>query len=156
MLVQGLFHAGKKNTMTLVKFKPAASGYDSLFDQVFNGFPVFERQAERMKFPATNIYESKDQFELELNVPGRSKEDFKIVVDQNLLTISFEKKTESVSDEIKTVRREFGYESFKRTFTLNDQVNVDNIQARYENGLLKIVLPKKEEKKETVKEITVS
>lgn len=142
--------------MTLVKFKPSSTGYDSLFDQMFNGFPAFERSFDKMRSPATNIYESKDQFELELNVPGRSKEDFKIVIDQNLLMISYEKKTETASEEIKTVRREFGYENFKRTFTLNDQVNTENIQARYENGLLKITLPKKEEKKESVKQITVS
>lgn len=148
----------KITTMTLVNVKPAVNGYDTLLDQVFNGFPsMIDRFSnDRLRFPATNIHESSDHFELELNVPGRNKEDFKIAIDRNLLTISFEHQKSATNEAVKTIRREFNFESFKRTFTLSDTIDQNNIQARYENGLLKIVLPKKAESKPAVKEIAIS
>jgi HSP20 family protein len=91
-----------------------------------------------------------------MNVPGRNKEDFQIAVEKNLLTISYEMKTEQKQDDKKVLRREFSYQSFKRTFSLDDQINSQAIEAKYENGVLKLWLPKKEEVKETVKQITVS
>ena len=141
--------------MTLVNFKPTVNGYDSLLEQVFGISDRFG--ADRLRFPATNIYENANSFELELNVPGRNKEDFKIAVDRNLLTVSFEQDKNVTNNEgVKTLRREFSFESFKRTFTLSNAVDVNNIQAKYENGLLKISLGKKEEVKPSVKEISIS
>jgi HSP20 family protein len=143
--------------MTLLNVKPA-NGYDSLLDQVFNGFPGINDRfgADKLRVPATNIYETPDNFELELNVPGRNKEDFKIAIDRNLLTVSFEQGKNVTNEGVKTVRREFSFDSFKRTFTLGNSVDVNNIQAKYENGLLKISLGKKEEVKPSVKEISIS
>jgi len=144
--------------MTLVNVKPTVNGYESLLDQVFNGFPgMIDRfGSDKLRFPATNIHESGEGYELELNVPGRNKDDFKIAVDRNLLTVSFEKEKETNKDDVKTLRREFSFESFKRTFTLSESIDVNNIVAKYENGLLKIILAKKEEIKPSVKEISVS
>ncbi len=95
--------------------------------------------------PAVNVKESEKDFELELAVPGRKKEDFNVEIDNGVMTISSEQKSENtVSDENYT-RREFGYSSFKRSFTLPKTVNADQINATYEDGVLKFVLPKKEE-----------
>ena len=141
--------------MTLVNFKPTVNGYDSLLDQVFGGFPA-RTDVDRLRVPATNIYEDADGYQLELNVPGRNKEDFKIAVDRNLLTVSYEQDKNVTNEEVKTLRREFNFESFKRTFTLSNAVDVNNIQAKYENGLLRISLGKKEEVKPSVKEISIS
>lgn len=95
--------------------------------------------------PAVNIKENETGFELELSVPGRKKEDFNIEIDDSLLTISSELKTESETKEENYTRREFGYSSFKRSFTLPESVDEDKIDAMYENGILKFTLPKKEE-----------
>jgi HSP20 family protein len=76
-------------------------------------------------------------------------------VEKGLLTISYDKKEESKSEDYKTIRREFGHRSFKRTFTVADQINVEAIQAKYENGILKLFLPKKEQVKENPKQVVV-
>jgi HSP20 family protein len=92
---------------------------------------------------------------LELNVPGRKKDDFKITVDKNILTVSFEKKEEEKDENKKIIKREFVTQSFKRSFTLDEKINADEIDAKYEDGLLLLTLPKKEEVKALPKEISV-
>jgi len=95
--------------------------------------------------PAVNILDNDVNFELALVVPGRSKEDFAIEIDDNVLSISAEVKTERDSANENYTRKEFSLSSFKRAFTLPDTVNTDKIEANYENGILNFVLPKKEE-----------
>jgi HSP20 family protein len=90
-----------------------------------------------------------------LNVPGRNKEDFKVNFENELLTISYQKPEEKQSDDFKTVRREFSFNSFTRSFHVDEKINAENIQAKYENGLLKLWLPKKEEPKKEVKQINI-
>jgi HSP20 family protein len=143
--------------MTLVKVNSnGVRPYGHLFDELFNELPALGKQwTAGFDFPATNIHETPESFHLELNVPGRNKEDFKVNVENNLLTISFERKEETKSEEYKTVRREFSYKSFSRSFNLDHQVDAAKIQAKYENGLLKILLPKKAEWKEANKQITI-
>ena len=140
--------------MTLVKnnFRPVH--FNNVFNELFNEFPVFAEKAG-LNFPPVNIAETTDGYHVELNAPGRNKEDFRINLDNGLLTISYEKKEETKSDEVKSLRREFSFQSFKRSFSLEDKVDAANIQAKYENGLLKIYLPKKAELKEAAKQITV-
>ncbi len=143
--------------MTLVKVNNRPFG--NLFNDFLNEFPVSARGfgQELFAFPQTNIHETPEAFHLELNVPGRSKEDFKVQVEKGLLTISYEKKEETTqSDDYKTVRREFEYKSFKRSFSVDDHVDVDGIQAKYENGVLKLLLPKKEEAKPSSKQINIA
>jgi HSP20 family protein len=142
--------------MTLVKFNNRPKVYDSLLDELFKFPATFGNAIENsLHIPPTNIHETKDAYHLELNVPGRNKEDFKIQVDEDLLTISFEVKEEKETEEYKTLRREFAFKSFKRSFKLDENVDAKNIQAKYENGLLKLFVPKKEVVKEQPKEITV-
>jgi len=108
--------------------------------------------------PSVNIKENENGFEVEMAAPGMTKDDFKIELNNNLLTISSEKQTENQSNERKHVtRREFSYESFSRSFTLPAIVETDSITAKYENGILKVNIPKKEEAKpKPMKQIEVS
>jgi HSP20 family protein len=141
--------------MTLVKRHPA--NFNFLVDEIFNGFPAHwgKDQVHNHFAPAVNIHETTDGYHVELNVPGRTKEDFKVSIDNNLLTIAFEQKETIENKDYKTLRREFSFKSFKRSFTLDEKVNADAIQAKYENGILKLYLPKKEEVKVAPKEITI-
>ncbi len=97
--------------------------------------------------PAVNIKESETEFAVELAAPGKKKEDFNIEVDENVLTISAEAKNERQEKDEKGryTRREFSYSSFKRAFTLPETVNEADIKASYEDGVLHITLPKREE-----------
>lgn len=104
--------------------------------------------------PQVNITETNDAYVLQLAAPGRNKEDFKINIEKNLLTISSETKAEEVKENEKQIRNEFSLQSFKRSFTLDEKIEAEKIEAKYENGLLTLTLPKKEEVK-LVKQVTV-
>jgi HSP20 family protein len=97
-----------------------------------------------------NIKETPENFEVEVAAPGMNKKDFKIQLDGNMLIISSEKtNTQQENENEKYTRREFSYQSFYRTFNLaKEVVDVDKIQAKYENGLLQLLIPKKEEAKQ--------
>lgn len=98
--------------------------------------------------PKVNIKETADAFMVEMAVPGLRKSDFQIDIDNQLLSISTETKEENEHKEENYTRREFGYSSFKRTFTLPESVNDEKINASYNEGILSIFLPKKEEAKQ--------
>ena len=100
-----------------------------------------------INIPAVNITEQKDEFVVSLAAPGLKKDDFKIDVDGNLLTISSEKEGKKEEKEARYTRKEYSYSSFERSFTIPDEVNKEKIEARYEDGILKLALPKKEEAK---------
>ncbi|MBD1259180.1 Hsp20/alpha crystallin family protein [Maribacter polysiphoniae] len=100
---------------------------------------------DNASIPAVNIKENEKDYELELAVPGRKKEDFKIEVNENLLTVSSETSTSENEEKENYTRREFTFSSFKRAFTLPETIDEDGIKATYENGILKFNLPKKEE-----------
>ena len=116
----------------------------SFFDQLI--YNELGRQKDSMeKQLATNISESDTQFLLEIAVPGKSKSDFKIEINKEILTIGLETKDEISENEPQYYKKEFDYSSFQRSFTLPDSVAADQIDARYTNGVLKLVLPKKKE-----------
>ena len=100
-----------------------------------------------MNVPAVNITERKDDYLVSMAVPGLKKEDFKIDVEGNMLTISSEKEENKEEKEEKFTRQEYSYSSFERSFTLPDEVDKDKIDAHYQDGVLKLILPKKEEAK---------
>ncbi|HKL89953.1 Hsp20/alpha crystallin family protein [Muricauda sp. NFXS6] len=95
--------------------------------------------------PAVNIKDNTEGFELELAVPGMKKDDFTVEVDNDVLTISSEIKTENEEKNDNYTRKEFSYASFKRAFTLPETVDGSKIDAKYEDGILKLTLPKKQE-----------
>ncbi|MEL6592585.1 MAG: Hsp20/alpha crystallin family protein, partial [Bacteroidota bacterium] len=108
--------------------------------------------------PAVNVKEEDDKFLLEVSAPGRNKEDFKLEVNNKVLTISSEWKEENETEKAgKYTRREFRYGSFQRSFTLPNTVEGENIKAHYENGVLLLTLPKREEAKDKgVRQIEIS
>ena len=115
-------------------------GFENAMRPKFETFVNSQNQ-----FPAVNIKENENSFEILLAAPGLNKEDFSIEIDENILKISSEfKQNEEVKDE-KFSRREFNFSSFKRAFTLPETINEDKIEASYVNGILQLVLPKKEE-----------
>lgn len=144
--------------MTHVKFNNRPVKFDNFFNDILNfpAVPGWANPSEVAGVPAANVFETPAAYQLELNVPGRNKEDFKINLDKDLLTISFEKAEEKTTEGVHTVRKEFSVKSFKRSFSLDEKIDVDNIQAKYENGILKIELPKKAEAKQEPKQISIS
>jgi len=109
-----------------------------------NGNTFFNRLTT---VPAVNIVENKDDYKVSLAVPGMKKEDFNIDVEGNMLTISSEKEENKEEKEERFTRKEYSYSSFSRSFTLPDEVNKEKIEAKYEDGVLKLILPKREEAK---------
>lgn len=132
-----------------------------LFDDFFNtSFPdPFNGglSTRFMNVPAVNISERKEDYLVSLAAPGLKKEDFKIDMEGNVLTISSEKEVEKKDKDERYTCQEYSYTSFSRSFTLPDEVNKEKIDAHYKNGVLELSLPKKEEaKKMTVtKQIAV-
>jgi len=98
--------------------------------------------------PAVNIVEEKEEYRIEVAAPGLQKDDFKVDLHNNLLTVSCEKEIKNAEENSKYTRREFCYSSFQRTFTLPNTVESEKINASYENGVLQISIPKKDEAKE--------
>ena len=118
----------------------------SLIDEMFNNdYMGGTSQVNKRFIPAVNVSELEDKFQLEMSIPGFNKEDVEIEVDKDLLTISseIENKEEETTEQF--TRREFSKHSFKRAFNIPETVNQENIDATYENGILTISLPKKEE-----------
>lgn len=104
--------------------------------------------------PAMNVKEHDDEFEIEFAAPGFTKKDFEVTIEDNILNVSGEKKHEMEEKEEDFTRREFSYNSFKRSLTLPKTVNTDQeVKATYKNGILKLNLYKKEEAKEQPKKV---
>jgi len=142
--------------MTLVStnYPTLSSLFDNMFDTEVSDWKRKNYSATQTTLPKVNIFEDKDGFTVEMAVPGMKKEDFEIKLDQNLLTISSEKNDEK--KEVKYVRREFAYQSFKRSFTLPEAADDEKISAAYEQGVLRVSIPKKEEAKPVHRAIAVS
>ena len=145
--------------MSLVKF---SNLYPSLFDRFIEN-DMFDWTNKNFSntnttLPSVNIKESLDAFEVEVAAPGFEKTDFSIEQDNDILTVSSEKKIEKeTKDNEQFTKKEFSYQSFSRSFTLPVTVESEKITAKYENGILKIVIPKKEEAKpKPIKQIAIS
>jgi HSP20 family protein len=141
--------------MSIIRFNrpnALADAFQNFFDNDFVDF--FNRKGMD---PLANILEHPDSFELDLAAPGLKKDDFKIHLENNVLTISSEVRDEKEEEEKNYTRKEFHYSSFSRSFTLPRTVDLDNIKADYENGILKVMLPKKEDARLDIKkEIKIS
>ena len=99
----------------------------------------------KQNVPAANVKETESDYVLELAIPGRKKEDFNVEIDNDILTISSEVKSGENKEDDGYTRREFTFSSFKRVFSLPETISLDKINATYEDGILKFVLPKKDE-----------
>lgn len=148
--------------MTLVKFnkRPFDRSLDNFFDNFFNEAPAAVKNDFNHSgwnhFAPVNIKETKDSYNLEVVAPGFEKTDFKIKQDGDMITISAEKKEEVKNENEKSIRKEYSYRSFKRSFTIDEKIDAGNIEAKYVNGVLTLNLPKKETVKEAEKEISIN
>jgi HSP20 family protein len=147
--------------MTHVKFnrKPFEGTFNNLVDDLFTELPALFKtefnQTDRKGLVPVNVKETEKSYQLEVVAPGFEKTDFKVNLDQNLLTISAEKKEEVKEGNEKQIRREYSYRSFKRSFTLDEKTDATNIEASYINGVLTLNLPKKEVVKASATEIQI-
>jgi HSP20 family protein len=135
--------------MNLVKHNSSTNAnrnfFPSIMEEFFRPDWIGGMQQTNLSVPPVNIRETDMTFEVELSAPGKAKENFNIELDNDMLTISSEQKSENTSEDGKFTRREFSHSSFRRSFTLPETVKEDEIKASYENGILKITLPKREE-----------
>ena len=118
--------------------------WNDFFENEFFGVPVTARPA--LSVPAVNIRKNETVYEIEVAAPGMKKEDFSISLDNQVLTIASEKKSEQVKEDKQHgyTRREFNFSSFRRSFALPEETQVDKISANYTDGVLHIHVPKKE------------
>jgi HSP20 family protein len=96
------------------------------------------------RIPSANINETEKEYKIELAVPGLDKKDFKVAIDNGVLYVSSEREEERQEDEANYTRREYSFNSFRRSFSLPENCIEDKIKAKYENGILNLILPKKE------------
>lgn len=143
--------------MTLVKYKRPIARRNNMFPSMFDEF--FGDMAGGKDFashvPSVNIKEEDDKFILEMSAAGYTKEDVKLKVEDDVLTISgeHEEKTEEKGDKFLT--REFSKGNFKRSFNLNGMVDADKVEAKFDNGILTITMPKVESAVSKLREINI-
>lgn len=147
--------------MTVLKWqsRPSGKSFNNLIDDVFSTVPSLIRDefvAPIQKFLVpVNVKETETEFQLEVVAPGFDKEDFQISLDNNLLTVSAGTKEETEQDKQTYIRKEYKRQAFKRSFTVDEKIDAQNIVAKYLNGVLTLNLPKKSEVKPSAKEITI-
>lgn len=144
--------------MTLVKFNPKSNkslmpGFNDVFDSILND--TFFSDRMMTKVPAANISESADHFHVELAAPGLKKEDFRLKLEREVLSISVEQAHEDQQQERNYAKREYSYSSFVRSFTLPEVADQNGIEARYIDGVLCIDIPKREEAKMQSRQIEI-
>ena len=135
------------NTNSNANFPTWSNWLDDIFNRDLQS--VFTSNFNTgITLPKVNIKETADDFMVEMAVPGLKKSDFRLDLDNQVLSVSTETKEENEHKGENYTRREFGYSSFKRTFTLPESVNDEKINANYNDGILSILLPKREEAKQ--------
>lgn len=147
--------------MAYVKFSriPFEGTFNNLVDDLFTELPVllnnsFNNTVRKDSVPV-NVKETEKGFQLDVIAPGFDKTDFKVNIEQNVLTVSAEKANEVKEESEKQIRKEYNFQSFKRSFTLDENIDATNIEATYINGILRLNLPKKEAVKQTATEIVI-
>mgnify|MGYP001194504927 CR=1 FL=1 len=147
--------------MAYVKFsrKPFEGTFSNLVDDLFTELPVllssgFNNTVRKDSIPV-NVKETEKSFQLEVIAPGFDKTDFKVNIEQDILTVSAEKTNEANEESDKQIRKEYNFRSFKRSFTLDERIDATSIEASYVNGVLRLNLPKKEAVKQSATEIVI-
>lgn len=116
----------------------------------------FMKEDHKKSSPMVNVIENEKEYTLEVAAPGMNKKDFKIELNNNILNISSEKKEEKESKKENFMRREFSYSTFCRSFELPEEVDAENIKAKYEDGILTIGIPKQEVMVKKAREINIA
>src|SRR6202012_5976938 len=145
--------------MTLVKFNPEKRngsllpGFSDVFDSIFNDTFFNDRMVTRV--PAVNISETENNYHVELAAPGLKKDDFKLNLERNNLTISVEQSANHEDNQKNYSKREYSYSSFVRSFTLPESADDSQIAASYTDGILRIDIAKREEAKTVRRQIEI-
>ena len=144
--------------MTLVKFNNQRNntlmpGFNDVFDSIFNDTFFNNRMVTRV--PAVNISETENNYHVELAAPGLKKEDFKLNLERNHLTISVEQTSDHQDNQKNYSKREYSYSSFVRSFTLPESADDSKIDATYTDGILRIDIAKREEAKMVRRQIEI-
>ena len=146
--------------MTIVKrdvgYAPTISNlFDDFFTRDLFNWP--SSSSTGTSIPKVNIYETDEGFHVEMAAPGMTKDDFKVELDNNMLTISSQKESKGSEENRNYQRREYSFQSFTRSFHLPDSAEAEKINAKYVDGVLSLVIPKKEEaKRKPVRTIKIS
>lgn len=145
--------------MSLIKFNgnknnSLSTGFNDIFESMFNDSFFSDRMMSRV--PAVNVSETRDHYQIEMAAPGLNKNDFDIKLDRNILTVSVEQQKQDVQENKQFNRREFSYTSFVRSFALPETADDAQIDASYENGVLKLQVAKKEEAKQVTRKIEIT
>lgn len=142
------------NNKEFLPGKRAYHGMDDMFNWFMNEAPGY---GGCNNYPSANIIESDDDFKIEMLVPGLKKKDIRLQIENGILNISHEILTDEQEVQEKYITREFQTREFSRKFKLSDRLASDKIKAKYENGVLTIKVPKKEEAKaKPLQEITIA
>lgn len=145
--------------MSLIKFNNGNkrndlnTGINDVFESIFNDSFFTDRMVSRV--PAVNVCETQDHYQIEMAAPGLNKEDFKIKLDRNLLSVSVEQSHQQDQTKKNYNKREFSYSSFVRSFALPESADDANIEAKYQEGILSISVAKKEEAKQVIRQIEI-
>lgn len=143
----------KRNNGSLLPANPRTL-FDDFFSRELFNWGNNNYSSTLSTIPSVNIKENEHNFEVEVAAPGMEKQDFQITLEANLLTISSAKKNQTEEKNEHYTRREFSYQSFQRTFELaKDVVDEEHIEAKYENGVLKLTIPKTEEAKKPARRL---
>ena len=137
---------------------PLSKSLNGIVNEFFNEFPTAVGKSLRedvLHFPPVNIEETPDAYLVELYAAGFQKADFKVGLENQVLTIQSEQKESELVDGNRMIRKEFSRRSFKRSFTVDEKIESANITAKYENGILTLTLPKRETAKSFSKEIEI-
>lgn len=148
----------KPNKMTLVKYnnKIMSPGIFNLLNDVLGeDFFTPSMSYRRESIPAVNVKETEKEFFLEMAIPGLKKENINIEIEEDIMTISSEVKEESEEKKDDFTRKEFHFNSFKRSFNIPEEADASKIEAKQENGVLYVTLPKKEVKPSLKKTINI-
>jgi len=130
--------------MDLVKWKSndLFPSLESFLEPYFTSSDFWTANRASMNIPAVNVSETDKAFELEMAVPGKTKEDFEITVENDTLCISSESESSSETEDKNFTRKEFSYNSFKRSFRLPENTKSGKIDAKYTDGVLQVTIPK--------------
>lgn len=147
--------------MTVVHYKQRKfdKNFNNLAENSFTGIPSIPTDDGATtgygQMVPVNILEKENGFEVEVVAPGFDKDQFMITLEKNVLTVSAEVKSESKAKTEKHLRKEYRFLSFKRSFTIQEHIDAERIEAQYVNGILTLNFPKKVEVKDPVKQITI-
>ena len=144
--------------MSLVKFNDKRNsallpGFNDVFESFFNEAFLSDRMVNRV--PAVNISETEENYHIELAAPGLKKEDFKLDLDRNTLSVSVEVSSDQKTDQKNYSKREYSYSSFVRSFTLPESADNSNVNASYNDGVLRVDIAKREEAKNIRRQIEI-